>query len=84
MLLILVMKGEDLFLEVLEGPLQLLPVAVMEVAIQDLYLVVLVVLSQLSPIVVSIPLELDFIIVFMAANTLQVVVEWGNLYLMVH
>ena len=84
MLLILVMKGEDLFLEVLEGPLQLLPVAVMEVAIQDLYLVVLVVLSQLLPIVVSIPLELDFIIVFMAANTLQVVVEWGNLYLMVH
>ena len=84
MLLILVMKGEDLFLEVLEGPLQLLLVAVLKVAIQDLYLVVLVVLSQLSPIVVSIPLELDFIIVFMAANTLQVVVEWGNLYLMVH
>ena len=55
----------------------------MEVAIQDLYLVALVVLSQLSPIMVSIPLELDFIIVSMAANTLQVVMEWGNLYLMV-
>ena len=55
----------------------------MEEAIQDLFLVALVVPSQLSPVVVSIPLAVDFIIVFMVANTLQVEVELGNLYLMV-